>query len=226
MSEHTTIAVAMSGGVDSSTAAAMLAPLRRKQSSGSRCSSGIRRGWRASMAFPMRRRPAAAVRSMMCTTRGAWPSTWAFRITSSTRKSASSAMWCGRLSMSISPGARRFPARSATTTSSSTSCSRPRAASAPSASPPATTRSTNTTQARGRWILKRPADLAKDQTYFLFGLTQEQLARTLFPLGHMTKPEVREVGAPAWAGAGRKARLAGDLLHSRRRLQAVLHGVS
>ena len=45
---------------------------------------------------------------------------------------------------------------------------------------------------RGRWILKRPADLAKDQTYFLFGLTQEQLARTLFPLGHMTKPEVRE----------------------------------
>ena len=44
-----------------------------------------------------------------------------------------------------------------------------------------------------RWILKRPADLAKDQTYFLFGLTQEQLAHTLFPLGRMTKPEVREV---------------------------------
>ncbi len=47
--------------------------------------------------------------------------------------------------------------------------------------------------ARQRWILKRPADLAKDQTYFLFGLTQEQLARTLFPLGRLTKPEVREV---------------------------------
>src|SRR5580700_5145793 len=47
--------------------------------------------------------------------------------------------------------------------------------------------------ARGRWILKRPADLAKDQTYFLFGLTQHQLAHTLFPLGHLTKPEVREV---------------------------------
>ena len=46
---------------------------------------------------------------------------------------------------------------------------------------------------RGRWILKRPADTAKDQTYFLFGLTQEQLSRTLFPLGHMTKPQVREV---------------------------------
>jgi tRNA-specific 2-thiouridylase len=46
---------------------------------------------------------------------------------------------------------------------------------------------------RGRWILKRPADLGKDQTYFLFGLTQEQLAHTLFPLGHLTKPEVREI---------------------------------
>src|SRR5271167_4241262 len=47
--------------------------------------------------------------------------------------------------------------------------------------------------ARGRWILKRPADLAKDQTWFLFGLTQEQLAHTLFPLGHLNKPAVREI---------------------------------
>ncbi len=44
----------------------------------------------------------------------------------------------------------------------------------------------------GRWLLKRPADLTKDQTYFLFGLTQQQLSRTLFPLGEMRKPEVRE----------------------------------
>jgi len=45
----------------------------------------------------------------------------------------------------------------------------------------------------GRWLLKRPTDHSKDQTYFLFGLTQEQLSRTLFPLGNMTKPEVREL---------------------------------
>jgi len=51
--------------------------------------------------------------------------------------------------------------------------------------------------ARGRWILKRPADRAKDQTYFLFGLTQEQLAHTLFPLGSMTKPEVRAAARSA-----------------------------
>ncbi len=45
----------------------------------------------------------------------------------------------------------------------------------------------------GRWLLKRPADRSKDQTYFLFGLTQDQLSRTLFPLGGMMKPEVREL---------------------------------
>jgi len=45
--------------------------------------------------------------------------------------------------------------------------------------------------ARGRWILKRPADTNKDQTYFLFGLTQEQLSRSLFPLGNYHKPDVR-----------------------------------
>jgi tRNA-specific 2-thiouridylase len=48
-------------------------------------------------------------------------------------------------------------------------------------------------ETRGRWLLKRPADQSKDQTYFLFGLTQEQLSRTIFPLGDMTKPEVREL---------------------------------
>jgi tRNA-uridine 2-sulfurtransferase len=49
--------------------------------------------------------------------------------------------------------------------------------------------------ARNRWILKRPSDRSKDQTYFLFGLTQEQLSRTLFPLGEYQKPQVREMAA-------------------------------
>src|SRR4051794_14008131 len=48
-------------------------------------------------------------------------------------------------------------------------------------------------QNTGRWLLKRPVDRAKDQTYFLFGLTQDQLAHTLFPLGGMKKPDVREL---------------------------------
>ncbi|HLW87745.1 MAG TPA: tRNA 2-thiouridine(34) synthase MnmA [Terriglobales bacterium] len=44
----------------------------------------------------------------------------------------------------------------------------------------------------GRWLLRRATDTSKDQTYFLFGLTQEQLRRTIFPLGEMTKPAVRD----------------------------------
>ena len=44
-----------------------------------------------------------------------------------------------------------------------------------------------------RWELLRGVDHSKDQTYFLFGLTQEQLSRTLFPLGAMQKTAVREL---------------------------------
>jgi tRNA-uridine 2-sulfurtransferase len=44
----------------------------------------------------------------------------------------------------------------------------------------------------GRYQLRRGVDETKDQTYFLFGLTQQQLARTLFPLGGFNKTEVRE----------------------------------
>lgn len=47
----------------------------------------------------------------------------------------------------------------------------------------------------GRWQMRRGLDRGKDQTYFLFGLKQDQLARTLFPLGGLTKPEVRELAA-------------------------------
>ena len=45
--------------------------------------------------------------------------------------------------------------------------------------------------AGGRWLLKRSADPAKDQSYFLFSLTQAQLARASFPVGALSKPEVR-----------------------------------
>jgi tRNA-specific 2-thiouridylase len=45
----------------------------------------------------------------------------------------------------------------------------------------------------GRWEMRRSADRGKDQTYFLFGLKQDQLARTLFPLGGMEKTAVREL---------------------------------
>ncbi len=45
----------------------------------------------------------------------------------------------------------------------------------------------------GRYELLRAVDESKDQSYFLFGLTQEQLSGTDFPLGELTKQEVREI---------------------------------
>ncbi|MGH9855609.1 MAG: tRNA 2-thiouridine(34) synthase MnmA [Blastocatellia bacterium] len=50
---------------------------------------------------------------------------------------------------------------------------------------------------RGRWLLLRAANRAKDQSYFLFELTQEQLSYAMFPLGEMTKEEVRAIAATA-----------------------------
>jgi tRNA-specific 2-thiouridylase len=47
----------------------------------------------------------------------------------------------------------------------------------------------------GRYRLLRAADANKDQTYFLWVLDQAQLARTRFPLGELTKPEVRGIAA-------------------------------
>lgn len=49
--------------------------------------------------------------------------------------------------------------------------------------------------ATGRWRMWRGRDESKDQTYFLWGLKQHQLARTLFPLGAMRKDEVRALAA-------------------------------
>ena len=45
--------------------------------------------------------------------------------------------------------------------------------------------------ADGRWLLRRSADPEKDQSYFLFSLTQDQLACAVFPVGELGKPEVR-----------------------------------
>ena len=48
-------------------------------------------------------------------------------------------------------------------------------------------------EATGRWELLRARDESKDQSYFLWGLSQEQLSRSEFPLGELTKEEVREL---------------------------------
>ncbi|MGO9275654.1 MAG: tRNA 2-thiouridine(34) synthase MnmA [Terriglobia bacterium] len=48
-------------------------------------------------------------------------------------------------------------------------------------------------ESSGRYRLYAAVDRTKDQSYFLFGLTQPQLARSLFPLGELAKTEVREI---------------------------------
>jgi len=51
--------------------------------------------------------------------------------------------------------------------------------------------------ATGRFQLRRALDPAKDQSYFLWGLSQEQLSRSEFPLGELSKDEVREIARRA-----------------------------
>jgi tRNA-specific 2-thiouridylase len=63
--------------------------------------------------------------------------------------------------------------------------------SAPSLSPKSQSRLTSA--ATGRYLLKRGRDRRKDQSYFLFSLRQDQLARAMFPLGEKTKSDTREV---------------------------------
>ena len=60
-------------------------------------------------------------------------------------------------------------------------------------------------KASGRWLLKKGLDEAKDQSYFLYTLTQSQLARLLLPLGGLTKAQVRELAQEAgFANAHRR----------------------
>ncbi len=49
----------------------------------------------------------------------------------------------------------------------------------------------------GRFLLRKAHDLSKDQSYFLYRLNQQQLAKTLFPLGDLLKSEVREIARQA-----------------------------
>jgi tRNA-specific 2-thiouridylase len=56
----------------------------------------------------------------------------------------------------------------------------------------------------GRFELHKARDLAKDQSYFLFELSQAQLSEALFPLGELTKPEVRTIAEDAGLSVARK----------------------
>ncbi|MCI8589979.1 MAG: tRNA 2-thiouridine(34) synthase MnmA [Clostridiales bacterium] len=60
-------------------------------------------------------------------------------------------------------------------------------------------------QKNGRYLLKKAADLSKDQSYVLYTLTQRQLAHVLLPLGELTKEKVRTLAlAHGFGNAGKK----------------------
>ncbi len=51
----------------------------------------------------------------------------------------------------------------------------------------------NIRQENGRYIISRGKDLNKDQSYALWGVSQQSLSRTIFPIGQYTKPEIRQM---------------------------------
>ena len=57
----------------------------------------------------------------------------------------------------------------------------------------------------GRYAVRKASHIGKDQTYMLYKLTQEQLARTLMPLGKYTKDEVRKIAEEAGLPCAHKA---------------------
>ena len=142
-------------------------------------------------------RPSAAARSTMSTTRAASPNIWGFRITSSILNGASRRPWSVPSSRIISRGARPIPC---------THCNnhvkfdqllvtaRQIGAARIATGHYARIRFNSESQ---RYELLRAADLAKDQSYFLFGLTQEQMARAIFPLGELSKQAVRDIARRA-----------------------------
>ena len=50
-------------------------------------------------------------------------------------------------------------------------------------------------ESKQKYLLKKGRDSSKDQTYFLYSLTQAELSKTLFPLGNYTKEKIREIAA-------------------------------
>ena len=177
------ILVAMSGGVDSSVAAAMLVE------------AGHEVIGATMKTFCYSDEEVAASRKTCCglegsRTRARSPTGWESHTTSSMWSASSRAMSSTTSSPSTGAAGPPTPACGAIRTpSSATSCGGAACSAA-------------TASRRGHYVrldrsggeprLLRGADRAKDQSYFLWGLPAELLGKLHFPLGELTKPEVRE----------------------------------
>ncbi len=109
----------------------------------------------------------------------------------------STASGSSRISCANMPrAARRIRTCCATAKSSSASVWTTCTVSAPRGSPPAITRRLRNMRPTGTRLLKA-ADTAKDQSYFLHGVAESALRKTLFPIGELHKPEVRRLAHAA-----------------------------
>lgn len=64
----------------------------------------------------------------------------------------------------------------------------------------------------GRYAIRNSVTAAKDQTYALYNLTQEQLKRTLMPVGEYSKDQIRVMGRKDRTSDRTQKRFSGDLL--------------
>ena len=204
------VVVAMSGGVDSSAAAALLKEQGHEVHRASPCASGPTRA---------RRSAAAAAARTTSMTRARWRDASGSRSTSPTPRSSSRTGWCSPSCSRTSTARRPIPC---------VACNQDvkfdfllqRA------------RALGARLATGHYARveqeRRPAPAAprariapKDQSYFLFTLGQEELARLVFPVGGLTKAEVRAVAERHRLPTSQKPESMEILLRPRRRLRRV-----
>lgn len=79
-------------------------------------------------------------------------------------------------------------------------------------------------QEDGKYTLLRGVDNNKDQTYFLNALSQEQLSRAMFPIGHLPKPEVRRLAEEAGLYTAKKKDSTGVCFIGERNFKEFLSG--
>lgn len=79
-------------------------------------------------------------------------------------------------------------------------------------------------QDNGKYRLLRGADTNKDQSYFLSALNQYQLSKTMFPIGHLQKPRVREIAMEAGLATARKKDSTGVCFIGERNFKQFLSG--